>query len=160
MENPPRNEIVPPFKTACVKNLKKRVPHLLKNTLNPQVFDKTGRPKNSYLPKITKNLCTHTQKNCISCLQHLFFLIRKSLEKPKCLSRSELINELWYVNTLDYYTRTKSSDLLRERYIYIYNCCCCPIMKSCLTLCDPMDCSMPSFPVLHYLLEFAQTDVH
>ena len=25
---------------------------------------------------------------------------------------------------------------------------------------DPMDCSTPGFPVLHYLLEFAQTHVH
>ena len=25
---------------------------------------------------------------------------------------------------------------------------------------DPRDCSMPGFPVLHYLLEFAQTHVH
>ena len=28
--------------------------------------------------------------------------------------------------------------------------------KSCLTLCDPMDCSMPGFSVLHYLPEFAR----
>ena len=28
------------------------------------------------------------------------------------------------------------------------------------TLCDPMDCSMPSFPVLRHLLEFAQIHVH
>ena len=27
----------------------------------------------------------------------------------------------------------------------------------CLTLCSPMDCSMPGFSVLHQLLEFAQT---
>ena len=27
-------------------------------------------------------------------------------------------------------------------------------------LCDPMDCSSPGFPVLHHLLEFAQTQVH
>ena len=39
-------------------------------------------------------------------------------------------------------------------------CCCFPVIKSCSTLCDPMDCSMPGFPVLHYLLEFAQTHVH
>ena len=26
--------------------------------------------------------------------------------------------------------------------------------------CDPMDCSTPVFPVLHYVLEFAQTRVH
>ena len=34
--------------------------------------------------------------------------------------------------------------------------CCCSINKSCLTLCHPMS----SFPVLHYLPEFAQTHVH
>ena len=28
------------------------------------------------------------------------------------------------------------------------------------TLCDPMDCSTPTFTILHYLLEFAQTHVH
>ena len=37
---------------------------------------------------------------------------------------------------------------------------CCSVSKSCLTLCSPMDCSMPGFPVLHYLSEFAQTHVH
>ena len=36
---------------------------------------------------------------------------------------------------------------------------CCWIAQLCLTLCDPMDCSMPGFPVLHHLLEFAQTHV-
>ena len=30
----------------------------------------------------------------------------------------------------------------------------------CPTVCDPMDCSTPDFPVLHYLLEFAQIHVH
>ena len=32
--------------------------------------------------------------------------------------------------------------------------------QSCLTLCDPMDCSTPGFPILYYLPEFAQTHVH
>ena len=39
-------------------------------------------------------------------------------------------------------------------------CCCCLVTQSCLTLCDPMDCITPGFPVLHCLLEFAQTHVH
>ena len=30
----------------------------------------------------------------------------------------------------------------------------------CPTLCDPMNCSMPGFPVLHHLPEFARTHVH
>ena len=34
------------------------------------------------------------------------------------------------------------------------------VAHSCLTLCDPMDCSTPGFPVHHQLPEFAQTHVH
>ena len=34
------------------------------------------------------------------------------------------------------------------------------VAQSCLTLCDPMNCSTPGLPVLHYLLELAQTHVH
>ena len=30
----------------------------------------------------------------------------------------------------------------------------------CLTLCSSMGCNLPGFPVLHYLLEFAQIHVH
>ena len=34
------------------------------------------------------------------------------------------------------------------------------VTQSCRTLCDPMNCSTPGFPVLHYLPELAQTHVH
>ena len=34
------------------------------------------------------------------------------------------------------------------------------ITQSCPTLCHPTDCSTPGFPVLHHLLELAQTHVH
>ena len=34
------------------------------------------------------------------------------------------------------------------------------VAHSCLTLCNPMDCSMPGFPVHHQLLKLAQTHVH
>ena len=34
------------------------------------------------------------------------------------------------------------------------------VTQSCPTLCDPMDCSMPGFPVLHQLPEIAQIHVH
>ena len=35
--------------------------------------------------------------------------------------------------------------------------CCCSVPKMCPTLCSPMDCSTPGFPVFHYLPQFAQT---
>ena len=45
-------------------------------------------------------------------------------------------------------------------HIHIYMYYCCSVTKSCLTVYNPMDCSMPDFPVLHCLLEFAQIHVH
>ena len=34
------------------------------------------------------------------------------------------------------------------------------VTQSCLTLCNPMDCSTPGFPVFHQLPELVQTHVH
>ena len=42
----------------------------------------------------------------------------------------------------------------------ILKVCCCSIIQLCLTLCNPMDCSTPGFPVLYHFLELAQTHVH
>ena len=39
-------------------------------------------------------------------------------------------------------------------------CCCSSVSQSCLILCEPMDCSMPGFPVFHFLPELAQTHIH
>ena len=36
----------------------------------------------------------------------------------------------------------------------------CSVAQSYPTLCEPMDCSTPGFPVFCHLLEFAQTHVH
>ena len=37
---------------------------------------------------------------------------------------------------------------------------CHSLAKSCPTLWNPMDCSMPRSSILHYFLEFAQIHVH
>ena len=52
---------------------------------------------------------------------------------------------------------------MREGHLYLpvyvvqFNC---SVAQSCLTLCDPMDCSTPGLPVHHQLPEFTQTYVH
>ena len=42
---------------------------------------------------------------------------------------------------------------------FSFLCCCRLVAKSRPALCDPMDWSMPGFPILHCLLEFSQTHV-
>jgi len=34
---------------------------------------------------------------------------------------------------------------------------CCSVAQLCPTLCNPMDCSRPGYPVLHHVPDFAQT---
>ena len=45
-------------------------------------------------------------------------------------------------------------------YLLILMVSCCFVTVSRLTLCYPMNSSKPGFPVLHYLLKFAQTHIH
>ena len=45
--------------------------------------------------------------------------------------------------------------LLTASYCYY-----CSVTQLCPTIGDPVDCSMPAFPVLYYLLELDQTHVH
>ena len=47
-----------------------------------------------------------------------------------------------------------------ELKVFKWDICCFSIDKSCLILWTSMDCRLPGFPILYYLLEFAQTHVH
>ena len=59
------------------------------------------------------------------------------------------------------------SDSPLFQLVHVLKVCRCPsnaqfssVTHSCPTLCDPMNCSMPGFPVHHQLLKLAQTHVH
>ena len=47
-----------------------------------------------------------------------------------------------------------------ELYTDVGGCVVGLITQSRLTLCDPMNCSTPDFPVLHCPPNFTQTHVH
>ena len=53
--------------------------------------------------------------------------------------------------------RFKRGEHCEEPESWLMFCCCsCSLTKSCLTLCNPMDCSMPGSSVLQYLLACMQ----
>ena len=51
-------------------------------------------------------------------------------------------------------------ETIKGQMTHLCCCCCCLVLKPSPTLCYPMDCSTLGFPVLHCLLEFAETHVH
>ena len=87
---------------------------------------------------------------CLVSFGYVFTIYSSVLLLPSILQKyvlvfMSLINNLW----LDFNFLSES---ISERF--------CSVTKSCLTLCDHMDCSMPGLPVHRYLLEFAQVNVH
>ena len=56
-------------------------------------------------------------------------------------------------------TSNCSSSNLSKRYLSL-QWVISSVAQSCLTLCDPMNCSTPGLPVHHQLPELAQTHVH
>ena len=45
-------------------------------------------------------------------------------------------------------------------HLYFLYSNCCSVTQLCPSLCNPVDCSMPDFPVLHHIPKLAQTHVH
>ena len=65
------------------------------------------------------------------------------------------------IGTLFTYSRNVIYLLFHGVILCVCVCVCvCSVAKSCQILCDSMDCSMPDFPLLHYLPEFTQIHVH
>ena len=78
-----------------------------------------------------------------------------NLTGHQCLPNSSLPREKLADKFLHSLTHIYFISLLSVSF-----CCCCSVTELCVTLCDPMDCSTPGFPVLHCLLELAQTHIH
>ena len=77
----------------------------------------------------------------------------RSFQKVKNLQESRKASQRWNADRWRKIRETKNLRNLRSVQFS-------SVAQSCLTLCDPMDCSMPDFPVHHQLLEFTQTHVH
>ena len=84
-----------------------------------------------------------------------------SLMSPALAGRFFTTDTTWKplgFNLLNFFLRTFTSMFMWDIGL-LFSCCCCSVALPFLTVCSPMDCSVPGFPVLHYLLEFAQVHV-
>ena len=78
----------------------------------------------------------------------------------------EKINFVAVIDSLNWCKEVTPVDLVKAvnkinfTIVFFIGICVCACAQLCLTLCNPMDCSMPGFPVHHQLLELAQTHVH
>ena len=93
-------------------------------------------------------------------LHSFFSLSNKYLWALVTLNMSQMLVPLTFISNFEGiigYTFRIFLLSLFSRVLLIY---CFPVTQSCLTLSDPMGCSMSGFPLLHYLPELAQTHVY
>ena len=82
-------------------------------------------------------------------LNHLYFYnVKEESGKPGLKLNIPKMN----INKKDNLTKLVTVDLGEVQFS--------SVAQSCPTLCDPMNCSTPGFPVHHQHLEFTQTHVH
>ena len=76
--------------------------------------------------------------------------------------RDKLEGWYWRINTAIYKIITEVLLDSTENYIHfpMTDTQFSSVTQSCLTLCNPMNCSTPGLPIHHHLPEFTQTHVH
>ena len=65
-----------------------------------------------------------------------------------------LVTASLYISTNSVFMVPFSTHLCQHSLFVLFLITCCWVAKLCPTVCDPMDCSMPGFPVLHHLPGF------
>ena len=137
-------------------------------------------------PKNKKNQCFEVSFSLILCNNSKPFLDRIVMCNEKCILYDNWQWPAQYLDTEEVQSTSQSQTCTKKRPWSLFGgllsvwsttafwipvkplhlrnmlrkLICCSVTQSCLTLCDPMDCSTPGFPVLHHLLDIAETHVH
>ena len=93
----------------------------------------------------------------LSSVQHCAHLVQGSWDQPPTsLHQTYMVN---LQNAGECLWKLFTKDLSKQAYVQ-WNIQFSSVTQSCLTLCDPMDCSVPGLPVHHQLAEFTQTHAY
>ena len=106
----------------------------------------------------TYTLSISLRYTCIPMFLITLFIILRTWKQPRCSSTDEWIKKLWYTDTMEYYSDIKRNkfDSVLVRWMNLASIITewsksesvkVLITQSCLTLCDPMDCSPPGSSV-------------
>ena len=104
-----------------------------------------------------KNLKQQTSYSSVRAQADRTLLNRQQILHPKTWEQADSKGVATIHLDFAFYT---SHLLLSFGFCIVQNrasCCCCPVTKFCLSICEPMYSCTSGFPVLHCLPEFAQT---
>ena len=86
----------------------------------------------------------------------MIFIILRCVLSTSTLTWGFIINGQWILSN----ALSESIEMILWLFFFLIFIQFSSVAQSCLTLCDPMNCSAPGLPVHHHLPEFTQTHVH
>ena len=118
----------------------------------------------SLAPSLTRCVMSTLNFWCLSFPTYKKVKVTKTKQnKKQCLFMPYVLLILTHTNRYPsrYILSVDKMHWQRKGFVFhLASLCCCLVTKSCPTLCDPLDCNTPGFPVLYYLPESAQIQVH
>ena len=93
-------------------------------------------------------------------LQVLLRILRENLGKKTCSWQRNWLELVFVVSFFFFLLKQSWFTILCKLLVYRTVISRYSVAGSCLTCCDPRDCSTPSFSLLHHILEFTQAHVH
>ena len=117
--------------------------------LNPGIKQRSPTSQVDSLPAEPQEKPRNTRVGSLSLLQQIFLTQE---------SNWVLLHCRWNLYQLSYQGRAEC--WTRGQMVLPLSVQFTSVAQSCPILCNPMDCSMPGFPVHHQLPELAQTHVH
>jgi hypothetical protein len=76
-------------------------------------FLKNEDPPISLLGIYPKDAPTYNKDTCFTKFIGAFFTIARSWKQPRCSSREEWIQKMWYIYTMEYYATIKNNDFIK-----------------------------------------------
>ena len=73
-------------------------------------------PGDSAIPLLgiyPEDVSTYIQDTCSTMFTAALFMIARSWKEPRCPSTEELIQKMWYIYTVEYYSALKSNELMK-----------------------------------------------
>jgi hypothetical protein len=60
-----------------------------------------------------KDALMYNKKTCFTMFIAALFIIARSWKEPRCPSREEWIQKMWYIYTMEYYSTIKNNDFMK-----------------------------------------------
>jgi hypothetical protein len=98
------------FRQISLMNIDAKILNKIGHSLLCQLSDDSAISLLGIYPKVAP---TYKKDTCSTMFKAALFIITRNWKEPRCPSREEWIQKLWYIYTMEYYTAIKNNEFMK-----------------------------------------------